>query len=88
VAQAEDDTIPQAATGHYRTITDTYETHAYVTPSGMLTLPHFEFAHKVLGCDRILYTRGRTRVSGTPWRLPVGQGKIAHQNAETLLRLV
>jgi uncharacterized protein len=53
--QRMDDTIPQEATRPSRTISETYKTHVYVTPSGMLNLPHFEFVHKVLGPDRIIH---------------------------------
>lgn len=93
--QRMDDTIPQAATRLSRTITDTYKSHVYVTPSGMLNLPHFEFIHKVLGADRIIYAVDYPYLTMTGARafledLPVSQEdkeKIAHGNVEALLRL-
>ncbi len=93
--QRMDDAIPQAATGLSRSITDTYKAHVYVTPSGMLNLPHFEFIHKVLGADRIIYAVDYPYLTLAGARqflesLPVSQGdkeKIAHRNAEDLFRL-
>ena len=93
--QRLDDTLPQQVTGLSRTITETYKQHVYVTPSGMLNLPHFEFIHKVLGADRILYSVDYPYLTLTGARhfletLPVSQGdkeKIAHGNAEHLFHL-
>ncbi len=93
--QRLDDTIPQEVTGLSRTITETFKRHVYVTPSGMLNLPHFEFIHKVIGADRILYSvdypyltlAGARRFLET---LPISQAekeKIAHANAESLFRI-
>lgn len=87
--QRMDDTIPQEASGLSHTITDTYKAHVFVTPSGMLNLPHFEFIHKVLGADRILYAVDYPYLTNTGARdflmyLPVSQEdkeKIAHRNA-------
>ena len=93
--QRMDDAIPREASGLSRTITQTYKAHVYVTPSGMLDLPHFEFIHKVLGPDRIIYsvdypylTMGGAR--SFLENLPISQEdkeKIAHGNAERLLKL-
>ena len=66
-----------------------------VTPRGMLNLPHFKFIHEVLGTDRILYAVDYPYLTNTGARrfleqLPVSQAdkeKIAHGNAEALLRL-
>jgi len=93
--QRMDDTIPQEATGLSRTITDTYKSHVYVTPSGMLNLPHFEFIYTVLGPDRILFAVDYPYLTLTGARqfmehLAISQEdkeKIAHRNAESLLRL-
>ena len=93
--QRMDDTIPQEASGLSRSITDTYKAHVYVTPSGMLNLPHFEFIHKVLGADHILHsvdypyltlTGASDFLEGLPVS-PEDKEKIAHRNAEALLRL-
>ena len=93
--QRMDDTIPQEATGLSRSITDTYKSHVYVTPSGMFNLPHFEFIHKVVGADRIIYAVDYPYLTHTGSRafldsLPISQEdkeKIACRNAEALFRL-
>jgi predicted TIM-barrel fold metal-dependent hydrolase len=67
----------------------------YVTPSGMLNLPHFEFIHKVLGADRNIYPVDYPYLTMTSARhflenLPVStedKEKIVHGNAERLFRL-
>jgi predicted TIM-barrel fold metal-dependent hydrolase len=93
--QRMDDTIPKEATKLSRSITETYKAHVYVTPSGMLNLPHFEFIHSVLGADRILYSIDYPYLTLTGAReflesLPISQRdkeKIAHGNAEALFGL-
>jgi predicted TIM-barrel fold metal-dependent hydrolase len=88
--QRMDDTIPQEATRLSRSITETYKAHVYVTPSGRLNLPHFDFIHKVLGADPILYSVDYPHLTPTGTRdfiesLPLSQRdkeKIAHGNAE------
>ena len=93
--QRLDDMIPQEVSGLSRSITETYRQHVYVTPSGMLNLPHFEFIRSVVGVDRILYAvdypyltlAGARRFLET---LPVSEEereKIAHGNAEQLFRM-
>jgi predicted TIM-barrel fold metal-dependent hydrolase len=61
----------------------------------MLYLPHFQFIHRVLGANRILYAidypyltlaGGRQFLENLPIS-PEEKEMIAHQNAETLLRL-
>ena len=93
--QRMDDAMPREVTGLSRSITDTYRSQVYVTPSGMLNVPHLRFIHEVLGADRILYAVDYPYLSNTGARrfleqLSVSQDdkeKIAHRNAETLLRL-
>ena len=93
--QRLDDTIPQEATRLSRSISETYRSHVYVTPSGMLNVPHFEFIHKVMGVDRILYSVDYPYLSNTGARrfledAPFSREdreKIAHTNTEGLLRL-
>ncbi|WP_213958736.1 MULTISPECIES: amidohydrolase family protein [unclassified Variovorax] len=90
-----DDTLPREVTGLSRTISDTYRQHVYVTPSGMLNLPHFEFVHKVVGADRLIYAVDYPYLTNTGARefleaLPISQDdkeKFAHRNAEALFRL-
>ncbi|MDO5611456.1 MAG: amidohydrolase family protein [Pseudomonadota bacterium] len=54
--QRLEDAIPQEASGLSRGIVQTYREHVYVTPSGMLTEPHFRFILEVMGAQRILYS--------------------------------
>ncbi len=90
-----DDVIPRAVTGLSRSITETFKQQVYVTPSGMLSLPQFEFIQKVVGVDRILYSVDYPYLTLAGARrflesLPVSQEdkeKIAHGNAERLFRL-
>ena len=93
--QRLDDTIQREVTGLSRSITDTYRAHVHVTPSGMLNLPHFKFIQEVVGVDRILFAVDYPYLTNTGARhfleaLPISdadKAKIAHGNAEALLRL-
>lgn len=93
--QRMDDMLPVEVTGLARTVTQTYRDHVYVTPSGMLNLPHFEFIHKVMGADRIVYSIDYPYLTMTGARafleqLDISQEdkeKIAYRNAEKLLRI-
>lgn len=93
--QRLDDSIPQTATGLSRTISQTYREHVYLTPSGMLSLPHLEFAKSVVGIDRILFSVDYPYLSlngARNWleNLPVSQEekeKIAYKNAKKLFKL-
>ena len=93
--QRLDDTMPQEVTELSRSITETFRQHVYVTPSGMLNLPHFQFIHTVLGADRILYSvdypyltmAGARRFLETLPGSQEDREKIAHGNAERLLRI-
>jgi predicted TIM-barrel fold metal-dependent hydrolase len=93
--QRMDDMLPPEVTGLSRTVSQTYRDHVYVTPSGMLNLPHFEFIHKVIGADRIIYAIDYPYLTMTGARafleqLNISQEdkeKIAYRNAEILLRL-
>lgn len=93
--QRLDDSIPQAATGLTRTIAQTYREHVYLTPSGMLSLPHLEFAKSVVGIDRILFSVDYPYLSlngARTWleNLPLSQedkAKIAYKNAEQLFNI-
>jgi Amidohydrolase len=48
--------MPPNVTGLSGTISEIYRRHVWVTPSGMFGLPHFEFIHKVIGADRIIWS--------------------------------
>ena len=93
--QRLDDTIPQEVSGLSRSITETFKQHVYVTPSGMMYLPHFEFIQKVIGAERILYSVDYPYLTMAGARrflesLPVSQEekeRIAHGNAEALFRM-
>lgn len=90
-----DDSLPQAVSGLSRSITQTFKQHVYVTPSGMMSLPQFEFIHKVVGADRILYSVDYPFLTLAGARrflesLPVSQKdkeKMAHGNAELLFHV-
>ena len=90
-----DDTIPQVVTGLSRSITETFKQHVYVTPSGMMTRPQFEFIHKVVGADRILYSVDYPYLTLAGARsflesLSISQEdkeRMAHGNAELLFHL-
>ncbi|WP_369936953.1 amidohydrolase family protein [Xanthomonas tesorieronis] len=93
--QRLEDSIPQEASGLRRPVMQTYREHVYVSPSGMLTLPHFQFIHALMGAERILYSidypyqsldGARTFIE----RLLISdtdRALIAHGNAERLLGL-
>jgi predicted TIM-barrel fold metal-dependent hydrolase len=93
--QRMDDMLPVEVTGLSRTLSQTYREHVYVTPSGMLNLPHFNFVHQVVGADRIIYAVDYPYLTMTGARaflegLNISQEdkeKIAFRNAENLLRL-
>ncbi len=90
-----DDSIPQAVTGLSRSITETFKQHVYVTPSGIMGLPQFEFIHKVVGADRILYSvdypyltlAGARRFLESLSVSLEDKEKMAHVNAELLFHL-
>lgn len=93
--QRLEDSIPQEASGLKRPIVQTYREHVYVSPSGMLTVPHFQFIYSVMGAERILYSIDYPYQSLDGARsfienLPISETEkalIAHGNAEKLLRL-
>ena len=93
--QRMDDSLPRAATGLTRTVSQTYRDQVYVTPSGMLNMPHFRFCHEVLGAERIMFAIDYpylTMDGARAWleALPIAEGErhaIAHGNAERLLQL-
>ncbi|MEO8488196.1 amidohydrolase family protein [Pseudomonas sp.] len=93
--QRLEDSIPQEASGLNRPIVQTYREHVYVSPSGMLTLPHFQFIYSLMGAGRILYSIDYPYQSLDGARafienLPISETEkalIAHGNAEKLFRL-
>ena len=93
--QRLEDSIPQEASGLARPIVQTYREHVYVSPSGMLTLPHFQFIFALMGAERILYSidypyQSLDGARAFIERLPVSDADkalIAQGNAERLLGL-
>lgn len=93
--QRLEDSIPQEASGLTRPIVQTYREHVYVSPSGMLTLPHFQFIYTLMGAQRILYSidypyQSLDGARDFIARLPISDSAkalIAHGNAERLLSL-
>lgn len=92
--QRLDDTMPPGVTGLSRTISETYRDQVYVTPGGMLHLPHFRFCREVLGPERILFSVDYPYLSMTgarTWldKLPISDAErtaIAGRSAALLLR--
>ncbi|GCE50379.1 hypothetical protein EI42_03657 [Thermosporothrix hazakensis] len=81
--------------GLQRLVKDYFVQNMYVTPSGMFTLPPFLLCLQVLGVDRILYSvdypfqagdHARAFLENAPLS-PADREKIAHRNAERLLKL-
>lgn len=78
-----------------RSIAQIFHRHFHITTSGYFTLPPFECALQVVGADRILFSvdypfsstaEGRRFLDLLPLN-PADMEKIAHGNAERLLRL-
>jgi predicted TIM-barrel fold metal-dependent hydrolase len=93
--QRLEDSIPQEVSGLSRPIVQTYREHVYVSPSGMLTMPHFHFIHALMGRERMLYSIDYPYQSLDGARafieaLPVDEATkclVAHGNAARLLGL-
>lgn len=87
--------LPRSVTGLSATITDIYRKHVWVTSSGMLDSGQFEYIYRTIGPDRILWSTDYPYLSMDGHRafldeLPIpndDKQKIAHHNAERLLRL-
>jgi len=78
-----------------RPVADYFLQQMYVTPSGMFTLPPFLLTLQIIGADRILYAldypfiqdpHARTFLETAPIS-PADKEKIAHGNAEKVLKL-
>ena len=93
--QRLEDSIPQEVSGLRRPIVQTYREHVFVSPSGMLTLPHFQFIYALMGAERILYSidypyQSLDGARDFIARLPISDAEkalIAHGNAQRLLEL-
>ncbi len=78
-----------------RRVSDYFHEHFYITTSGCFSLPPFLCALQVVGADRILFSvdypfspnaQGRAFLDSLPVS-PQDMAKIAHGNAERLLKL-
>jgi predicted TIM-barrel fold metal-dependent hydrolase len=89
--------LTPAASQLQRPVADYFVQQMYVTPSGMFTLPPFLLAMQVVGAERILYSvdypfhfqeagQARAFLENAPIS-PADKEKIAHGNAEGLLKL-
>ena len=79
-----------------RHVSDYFLQQVYVTPSGMFTLPPFLLTLQIMGADRIMYSvdypfiasdQARTFLEAAPIS-PADKEKIAHGNAEKLLKFL
>ncbi len=90
--QRLDDSLPKAATDLKRTLIETFKQQVFVSPSGMLTLPHFRFIYDLIGAERILFSvdypyQTLDGVRDFIENLPISQQEkelIAYRNAEKL----
>ena len=78
-----------------RPVADYFVQQMYATPSGLFTLPPFQLTLQILGADRIMYSvdypyieteQARAFLEQAPIS-PTDKAKIAHGNAEKVLKL-
>jgi predicted TIM-barrel fold metal-dependent hydrolase len=91
------DSALNPATKHLqRPVADYFLQQVYATPSGMFTLPPFLLTLQIMGADRIMYAvdypyiedeHARTFLEHAPIS-PADKEKIAHGNAEKVLKLL
>jgi len=95
LARAEEKLANEAAKSLRRTLTETILDQVWITTSGFFTIPPFLCALQTFGVDRILFSvdypystnaAGRAFLDGLPVS-PLDREKIAHGNADRLLRL-
>lgn len=90
-----DSVLSRAQRQGSRSIAETFHQHFHITTSGYFTLPPLLCALEVVGADRILFSidypfssTGTGRHFLDSWQLnPADTEKIAHGNAERLLKL-
>lgn len=78
-----------------RPVADYFVQQMYVTPSGMFTLPPFLLTLQIMGAERIMYAVDYPYIESEHTRMfleqapisPADKEKIAHGNAEQLLKL-
>src|SRR5579875_2947697 len=90
-----DEVLTPASKRLQRRVTDYFLQQVYVAPSGMFTLPPFLLTLQVMGADRIMYAVDYPYIAGDQARAfletapisPADKEKIAHGNAEKLLKI-
>jgi predicted TIM-barrel fold metal-dependent hydrolase len=93
---ARSDGVPSRTPGRLsRTVAEFVHDHVHVTTSGYFTVPPFLCALSVVGADRLMFSvdypvgdngAGRAFLDALPVA-PADREKVAHTNAERLLRL-
>ena len=87
--------MPKRMTGLKHEISEYFRKHVYVTPSGMFSYAQLRFTLDTVGADRILYSIDYPYINGNGAAkfledapiTPEEKEKIAHANAEELLKL-
>ena len=90
-----DEALTPTATHLQRPVADYFLQQMYTTPSGMFTLPPFLLTLQIMGADRIMYSVDYPYIAGDQARAflentpisPADREKIAHGNAEKVLKL-
>lgn len=90
-----DEALPPSITGLSATISEIYREHVWVTPSGLLDEAQFDYVYRTLGADRIMWSADYPYLSMDGNQAFLGKlavpdedkNKMAHGNAERLLRL-
>jgi uncharacterized protein len=91
-----DEAISPAAKHLQRRVADYFTQQFYATPSGLFTLPPFLLTLQIMGADRIMYSvdypfipgnQARTFLEAAPIS-PADKEKIAHGNAEKVLKMM
>ncbi|WP_406637986.1 amidohydrolase family protein [Amycolatopsis sp. WGS_07] len=88
-----DDQLPARITGLDRSFAEYFRENAYITPSGMFSLPQLRFCLETIGADRILHSvdypfvgnDGAAAFLTDSGLSTEDQHRIAHGNAEKLL---
>ena len=90
-----DEALTPTAKHLQRPVADYFLQQMYTTPSGMFTLPPFLLTLQIMGADRIMYSVDYPYIAGEQARTfleqapisPADKEKIAHGNAEKVLKL-
>jgi uncharacterized protein len=90
-----DAVMPTGVTGLSKSITETYHSNVWVTPSGMFDAPQFQFIRDTIGVDRLIWSVDYPYLTLDGTRsfldsLPISDEelqKITHLNAEALFRV-